>query len=228
MSLLLIVRRCSLVALFASLALGCGAYNSGKPVDESRSGRDQKVRVQAYLYDAKIKHKRKPTSVRLEIFKTDSLVALAGRGYIGKGALKGRWGLDTLLAYFPASNEYIYEPTITLLSGRECRPAMPSAEIMKILDNLPESLSWDDSVVIEQTSESKKKRGYLISMTGCNWHLELDYDLKSDRWLLKRMEFDDGRDLRLSLKRRKFKERTSVRLSRFEVVIPANAIRLTP
>lgn len=228
MSLSLIVRRFSLVALVVSLTLGCGAYKSGKPVDESRSDRDTKISVQAFLYDAKIRHKRKPTSVRLEIFKTDSVAALAGRGYIGKGALKGRWGLDSLLAYFPASNEYIYEPTVTFLSGRECRPAMPSADIMKILDNLPESLAWDESVLINQTTDSKKKRGYLISMPECNWTLELDYDLKSNQWLLKRMEFDDGRDLRLSLKRRKFKARTSVRLSRFEVAIPANAIRLTP
>ncbi len=195
-----------------------------KPVETS----PEKVTADAYLFDAQIRRDGKPTSIRLELYDADTVVAMAGRAYLGKGALKGRLTRDSLEIYFPSTNEYLNDAVSQLAAGSKCPVPIGRLDFLSLLKSLPEQAGLDSQIVVRTVSKDEQKASFLLSAAGCIWQMQLQYDTESDSWHLKRIEFTDGAKTHFEAQRREFRKSARVKPSQFEVVIPVDATRLTP
>lgn len=184
--------------------------------------------MEAYLFDAKLRRQGKPTSFRLEIFQTDSVIALGGRAYLGKGALKGLLTTDSLEVYFPSSNEYLYELLSDLFATAECTHAALKLSLLHLFTSLPDSLAEMEEVSIASDYTDRKRPGYLISFPDCSWVIELTYDRRETGWRIRNFKFDNGNDITLKAKRRTYKKKAQVPYSKFQLVLPDGATRITP
>ncbi len=124
------------IAACLLITAGCGSSRKGALVGDEANWQG-KVEVEAYLFDAKLRRDNKPTSVRLEFFHTDSVIAFAGRGYLGKGALKGRLTEDSLEVYFPTTDEFVKEAAADLMSSFDCAGDIGSFNLMALFNSLP-------------------------------------------------------------------------------------------
>lgn len=215
-------------ALALVLSAGCaGGYRGGAP--EMRADLDRvEVTADAYLFDARLVREGKPTSVRLEIYYTDTLIGLGGRGYLGKGALKGWLREDSLRVYFPGSNEYVYEAVPTLLESDACAQAEVRVPLAGLLSTTPDSLGAAEDLEVEADYVDPDEPRFVIRGRGCPWRLEIRYDRRDDRWQVKEFRFADGADLWLTAQRRTVKHGAKMSAGRFAVAIPENAVRIVP
>ena len=85
---------------------GCGTSTNNLSEEQSKLDMEQTITADAYLYDAKAYDEGKPRSVRLSFYQTDSALFVSGKGYLGKGALKGEIKKTVSIFYFPTTNEY--------------------------------------------------------------------------------------------------------------------------
>ncbi len=217
------------VAVALSLLVGCGAGYDQAVVGESSSALDRhKLTAEAFLFDTRLKRKGKPTSFRLEVFRTDSVVALGGRAYLGKGALKGRLTADSLEVYFPSSKEYVYESIADLFSRAMCPAVSGGLDFLKLLVALPDSTATPNGLNIVADYTRPKRPSFQISAPGCSWQLHLTYDRQSTGWRLSDFHFDDGGDVTLKGKRRRYKAAARVPAGKFRVTIPDGAVRVAP
>ena len=184
--------------------------------------------MEAYLFDAKLRRQGKPTSFRLEIFQTDSVIALGGRAYLGKGALKGLLTADSLEVYFPSSNEYLYESLSDLFAKAECTNAAPEFSLLHLFTFLPDSLAEMEGMSVASDYTNRKRPEYLISFPDCPWKIELTYDQHEAGWRIRDFKFDNGNDITLKAKRRTYKKKAQVPYSKFQLVLPDGATRITP
>lgn len=216
-----------MIALFTS---GCGGGISYQSHEETnQSSGDEKVQVEAYLFDARLKRDGKPTSVRLRLLDRGDLIALGGRGYLGKGALTGWLSNDSISVYFPSSNEYVYEPITSLINSSDCDQITAEINVFKYFKTLPDSVSGNSTLIIDLVKEQKKKREYQIRQLGCSWLIELTYDLRAKNiWRVKKFFFDNGNGTTLKGKRREYKSKAKVKQSYFSNPIPPGAYRITP
>ncbi len=221
---LLFIGICAILPLLFS---ACGSpYGGDEAQVEPESGLKAKVMVEAYLFDAKLRRDNKPTSVRLEFFHTDSIIAIAGRGYLGKGALRGRLSEDTLEVYFPATDEYLYEPVATVLGSVKCSGELPRISLLGLFNNLPDSVLTRTGLVIESDYNDRVHPEFHISAKNCPWVIHLTYALQKEGWRITAFEFDDGEGNTLKGKRRTYKRDAEVKAGKFHVPIKPGSLRI--
>ena len=198
------------------------------PGSEKRRSRQGKVRVEAYLFDARLWRNGKPTSFRLEVFDAGQVVGLSGRGYVGKSVLKGRLTPDSLLCYFPQSREYLAEAVADLLTRLPCGLRVSSLDLTALLKWTPPEVALPPAVEIAVLKEEPRRKWYRLRAEGCDWELTLRYDRRRPGWRLKRFDYIDGDRIRLRLVRREYKSRAQVRPERLRVLPPPDAVQVTP
>jgi hypothetical protein len=174
------------------------------------------------------RHDGKPRSFRLNLYVADSLIGLSGRGYLGKGALKGRLTADSLIVYFPASDEYLRESVAELIGESSCTFQMFGERMLEFFQVLPDQLSSNGDFSIISSWKDDKRPVFIVSADSCTWQLELEYDWQATGWRLRRFDFSDGNGKELRGKRRTYKNDRSVKPARFEVLIPEEAVRIHP
>lgn len=214
--------------VFSIVVVGC---TSGKryPVGEQPpTAQTKEIRGEAYLFDAKVHRKDKWNSFRLEIYQSDSVLGLGGRGYLGKGVLKGRLTTDTLKVYFPSADEYVLEPVTELLESQECLITVPPFSIVALFRNLPDSADLDSSITVQSDYENSDRPTFKISLPGCPWLLEVTYDYHSTGWRIREFMFEDGHGNDLVARRREYREDTGLSPEKFTVAIPPGAVRIIP
>jgi hypothetical protein len=172
----------------------------------------------------------KPTTFKLELYQTDTLLGMSGRGYLGKGALKGWLDSDSLKIYFPHTRELVYESLPDLIAGSDCPLPLAQFDVLSLLRTLPDSVEQVEGFAVTSDYDDEKKPEFLLESTleDCPWQLELIYDHKDNGWRIRRFEFDDGRGLRLRGERGRYKDDARVPLNRFEITIPDDAVRISP
>ncbi len=205
--------------------LSCGGMK-GDIADEN--GIDEpEIPVEAYLLDVKLRRNGKPTSFRLDMYQTDSAVAMYGRGYFNKGAFRGILTDDSLLINFPSSKEYLWESIESLFQSFDCEKDLIAVNLLGYFANLPDSghISKDLSVeTVEQDGQSRKVR---VTSVNCPWQLLIGYDLEEKGWRIQSFEFDDRESVTLKGELRKYKGDSSVSQSRFKLSIPDNFVKIT-
>ena len=189
---------------------------------------DTKITADAFLFDARIYREGKPTSVRLECYHSDSIVGLSARGYLGKGALRGKVTRDSIIVYFPSTNEYVAEKVTDLLSSADsCTAPSGDIDLAAMFSNLPDIILRDTGFVVKSIGDDNNPE-FSISLDSCGWVLILGYGIDDEMNYLDRIEFNGGNGNRLKAKRRTLKRQTQIPLNRFEPRIPPSAIRIIP
>ncbi|HOP07164.1 MAG TPA: hypothetical protein PLF13_07735 [candidate division Zixibacteria bacterium] len=213
-----------LAALLILSAVSCGPRLSGQAMVDNyvKLAPYGRIRVEAYLFDARIYRQGKPTSVRLEMYRTDSMIALAGRGYLGKGALKGLITRDSVVIYFPSTNEYIRSGRNEFLSSASCTGGFERLHLENLLTNLPNEEQLAPAAM--DGSVDNDRAEYSIIWPDCDWHLDLRYRERDHNWRIDRVDFDDGADIRFKAETRTIKTNTEVDRERFQVEIPVDAV----
>jgi hypothetical protein len=214
-------------AALAMLAAGCGGYQGRGHVSETLSSDKQKVPVEAYLFDARLRRQGKPTSFRLEVFRTDSVAGFGGRAYLGRGALKGRLTDDSLEVYFPSSNEYVYESVDNLFRSADCPHLATGLNLLDAFTSLPDSLDHVGSLEVVSDYSDEDRPEFVLKATNCPWKMELIYDRREGGWHIREFRFDNGGEVTLKASRRTYKDARAP-LSKFAVPVPFGAIRIIP
>jgi len=219
-------------ALHASLALvllltaGCASRKTTAPGEESAG--THKVRAEAYLFDARMHRDGKMNTFRLEVFQTDSVLGLGGRGYLGKGVLKGRMTRDSLEAYFPTASEWVHASISELLESTACPITVPDLNLISLFTTLPDSADWPAKILIESDYEDSNHPKFTVHMTDCPWKIEIEYDRQDAGWRIREFYFTDGESNDLRAERREYKAGVSVGSDKFAVLIPPDARRIIP
>ncbi len=221
------VAACLLLALLTQF--GCGPGRTGRVGDEKKSRKDSdKIKVEAYLFDAKLRRDGKLNSFRLDVYQTDTQLGLTGRGYLGKGALKGWMRSDSLKVFFPSTNEYLYEPTSEILRAMECTFVMPEIDLTALFKRLPDEILFDPAVTVEVDYFNPKRPRFALFVPDCLWRIDLVYDKKQPGWRIRSFEFADGKGNRLTAKRREYRKSARVRARLLEAPVPDDAFRIYP
>jgi len=219
----------------ALMSCGGPGRSTGRNLSERSKKVAARIDVQAFLYDAKFLLRGTRRSVRLEVFKDHDRVALAGRGYLGKTALKGWMTADSILVYFPGSNEYVYEATASLLASSTCLEKLVAVNLPALFSSLaPDVLKRPEFELTESDgSTGNKKKGrnsYIVTSGGCRWEMVLKYRTDSHGCRLKSIKYDSNSvgTPELEARLRTYKYGARVNKSRFEVDIPDDARRIIP
>ena len=207
---------------------GCTSGRISNSQTEENNQLKGKIRGEAYLFDVKLKRDGKPTSFRLEIYNTDSITAFSGRGYLGKGALKGIIDDDSILVYFPTSNEFLNESTTTLLDLKDCINELEFLNLFELMTNLPTDIKIDSNLSINSSFENTSEPQFELYNPSCSWNLNLSYDKRKTGWRLKSFSIDDGISNNIKATRRTYKHNAKIPYKRFNVNIPDNAYRIIP
>lgn len=221
------------LATLAIMLIGLGCAGSRGRGRGTHAGKEspqvsEKMLAEAYSFQARLHSAGKPVSFRLEIYQTDSLLGLSGRGYLGKGALKGRLTSDSIEVYFPSTKEYLYEALADLISGSECPLPLARLDVISLFYNLADSVKFSQDIRVVANHKDAKRPEYIIYADGCAWQLELRYDKRKTGWRIRDFTFTDGKDIRLSGRRSKYKAKANIKRKRFEVVLPSDAVRIRP
>lgn len=211
------------------LSAGCGgSYYAGTvPEEYSAAKTEVKVEVEAFLFDSRIRRDGKPTSFRLELFRTDSIIALSGRGYLGKGALRGRMTADSLEIYFPASNEYLYESLGDIANSSSCPEGLRGLDFLGLLTTLPTNDHIASGVAIECDSSKTERRHFTLTWVDRHWEMKLEYDRREIGWRLLKLSFVDDKTS-FKTTRRSMKRRAEINQNRFRVFVPEDALKIIP
>lgn len=212
----------SLVVLIS----GCGAAYKSEGLEMETPRITDEVKVEAYLFDARLHRGKKPTSIRLEFYHTDSVLAIAGTGYLGKGALRGRLTDDSLEVYFPSTDEYLRETVTTVLGSMECASQLPPMSLLVLFSNLPDSVLPHDGLTILSYLNNEKSPEYVITADDCLWEIRLTYVSQTEGWRIKEFLFDDGKGNSLKGKRRTYKAEAKIRAGKFLVPVKPESMRI--
>lgn len=217
------VRATTFALLLTALVLSCGP--GPQPGEEG----GPKVRAEAYLFDAELRRDGKWNSFRLEIFHSDSVMSLAGRGFLGKTGIKGRVTHDSLLVFFPTEDEYVQEFIPDLLYSLECGIEPTGMNFLDLFRMLPDSATLDTNIAVTLNEVDEKHPSYLVFIQHCPWQIELTYDHESDAgWRVSQFSFYDGKRTHLKATRREFKKNINLWPSRLQVRVPSDAERIAP
>lgn len=223
------LRAFSTAALVGFTALFCGCGSARKGADSNLEGTWQpsgKITVEAYLFDARLRRNNKPTSVRLEFYQTDSVIAIAGRGYLGKGALRGRLTADSMEVYFPTTDEYLLESVANVLGAADCSAPIPSFSLLQLFSDLPDSLLEGSGIMVESDYSEERHPRFVVSSPECPWKINVEYSLQDEGWRIKEFAFDDGDGTTLTGKRRTYKREAKVKATKFRVPTKPTSIRI--
>ncbi|MCH9024853.1 MAG: hypothetical protein IH931_05915 [candidate division Zixibacteria bacterium] len=216
----------NLLALsFLTVSISCGGY--GLSVTDETGVGQQKVEVEAYLFDVKIRRKGKPTSLRLDLYQTDSVIAMFGRAYFNKGAFRGRLTGDSLHIFFPASKEFLQESIDALFSTFNCQGDLTGLPVFNYFSALPDSALSETGLEIITLIDENKKKSFEISAAGCSWLMSLKYFKEDKGWRLNEFKFDDKQSVRIKGSRRIYKSSAKIPSGRFELAIPSDSYRIT-
>ncbi|MFQ5498329.1 MAG: hypothetical protein ACE5FH_01535 [Candidatus Zixiibacteriota bacterium] len=215
------------------LAVGCGSGHEFAPGSEDaatagRTKQGKKVDVEAYLFDAKLKRRGKPTSFRLDLLLADSSAALSGRGYLGKGAFKGVLSHDSLRVFFPSTNEYLSETVYDLLASFSCRVPRSQVNLFDLLRSFPDSAALDRQFSVISNRLNPRRWKFGIYPRNCAWLLEITYKRQKGMWRVLGFVFEDGEGTSLKATRRKFRPESKVRPDRLRLSLRGDAIRIIP
>jgi hypothetical protein len=225
--LVLSLRHFVLAVTTMVLMAGCAGRDRTTVAERDQASVNAKVRCDAYLFDSRLYREGKPTTVRLEVFVTDSVVGIGGRAYLGKGAVKGRLTEDTVKLYFPSSDEYVYEAVDDVITSSECPFSLNQLNIIELFHARPDSLDWGE-LSIDPDYQDEDRPSFVIYRDGCEWQIELTYDFQKDRWRIRDFNFSDGGTFTLKGDRRQVKAGATVEANKFKVTIPHNAVRTRP
>lgn len=220
------------LAVVAGLAalVGCQSGHRQSRSGEELGGRPGKIQAEAYSFNARLWQDNKPTSFKLEVYQTDTILGLTGRGYLGKGALRGWLKSDSIKVYFPSTKELLFDRLENLAGSGACPFALSGINVLAIFSGLPDSvLAGSDLEIVADYSNAKRPQ-FEIWPTGanCQWRLNLVYDLQPPGFRIRKFEFTSGQGTRLKATRERYRARAKVPLKRFEARPPPQATRLTP
>ncbi len=184
------------------------------------------IQAEAYLFDVKLRRKGKPTSIRLDLYQTDSVVAMYGRGYFNKGAFSGRITDDSMLVYFPSTSEYLNESIEKLFLSFDCESKLIGVNLLEYFLNPPDSEHISENLRVETIEERGDVKQLSVSSKSCPWRLLLAYRKEKIGWRLDLFEFEDGRDVTLKGSRRQYKENATVPGDRFRIEIKTDALKI--
>ena len=211
------------------LLIACGGPKKTETAELSRPvAPDQDVAAEAYLFDTWLWYEGKRSSMRLEVFVADSILAAGGRSYLGKGALKGWIRDDSLLFYFPQSDEFVYEPITDLLLSVTCTDQAPRIAFLDLFYALPDSLTLDPQIQVDADYADPDRPNFLLGMADCPWQIRLEYDRREPGFRIREFEFDNGDALRIEARRREYKAETTVGGGKFSVALPESAAQIIP
>ena len=225
---------CALGELLAIVAVAglagvlCGCYGNGRRgLEGSEEG---KFRAEAYSFNARIWRDNKPSTFKLEVYQTDSLIGLSGRGYLGKGALRGWIRSDSIMVYFPAANELLHESIEALVAASSCPTPLSRLSLLQLMKERPDSVSLPDQVLLETISETRDRAKFKLSSSGegCEWALALDYRRRDTGWRIEEFYFDDGRGTRLRGSCELYRAEARVPVSRIDPAPRSDAARIVP
>lgn len=184
----------------------------------------------AYLYDLKIYREGKKNSVRLDVYWNQDSVSFFARGYLGKGVLKGMVTDSSVLAYFPTEEQY-YKGTIDSLINDGCFGELAFERMLiDLFGTTPDKLeySYVDFFLVILKNEPDKKEFRLTSKV-CPEQIELEYDVKQDRFLLEKAVYSVNDDsFKLIAERRKYRLNIDIPGEKFRIDIPQTAARIYP
>jgi len=222
------ITRILFLILTISVVAGCLSGRKSQP-GENTAGRLKlpDVQVEAYLFDVKLRRKGKPTTVRLDLYQTDSVVALYGRGYFNKGAFSGRITDDSMLIYFPSTNEFLDESIEKVFLSFDCESDLIGINLLGYFIAPPDSALTSENLSVETIEESGDVKQLKVSSKNCPWRLLLSYRNEENGWRLELFEFDDGDNVTLKGNRRQYKDNAAVSGDRFHIQIKPNALKIT-
>jgi hypothetical protein len=184
-----------------------------------------KVIADAYLFDAVLIRGGKTTSFRLELYVNETIVGLAGRGYLGKGALRGVMNARHLRVYFPSTNEFVDDTFEALLSDSTCPLTLQHFDPIRYLSILPDSIMPDSQISVICTKSGDTRMEYAVS-SGCDWELSLAYDRRGNVWRPVEIGFVTTGGTTLKATRREFRPGSKVPATKFADPVPSGALRL--
>ena len=214
-----------LVLSLLAVCISCGGHGS-QITDENKVGQ-HKIEAEAYLFDVKIRRQGKPTSLRLDLYQTDSVIAMFGRAYFNKGAFRGRLTSDSLNIFFPASNEFLQESIDALFSTFNCQGHLTGLPVFNYFSVLPDSALSETGLEIRTLINENKKKSFEISASGCSWMISLKYQKEDKGWRLNEFKFDDKQSVRIKGSRRIYKSSAEIPSGRFELAIPSDSYRIS-
>lgn len=207
---------------------GCAGSGSKSSSVAAEKNLEEKLPAEAISYFARVHRDGKPTTFKLETYLLADQIGFSGRGYLGKGALKGWLNNDSLMVYFPSSQEYLSEPVGEVLVDPRCGVDLNELDILQLFTTLPDSLETTLQLETELTSENDDELQYHLTLAGCSWQADLTYQKTDSGWRIWYLEFDNGSGSRLRLKKDQYKENAQVPRQRFVPVIPPEAVRIIP
>jgi hypothetical protein len=216
----------AIVGCSCALLLSCSGSQPRANGEAGRQTVDTKVTADAYLFDARFTRDGRLGSMRLEIFDADSVIALSGRAYLGKGALRGRITRDSVQLYFPASNQYISEATDEFLRNDSCALDIAKEELVSILRHRPPMASNPTAGRFSVISASADDT--VMIATWCRKSFELKYYKTSEGWCVGSFNFRDSLGTEIQANRREVRFGARIKAGQFHVTIPPDAERITP
>lgn len=224
--LIVFTRASVILALLIVALVGCGRKRSGVISDETAP--TGKMRMDAFLFDVKLRFRKQRRSFRLDLYVTDTVALVTARGYVGKGVARGIWRADSSFFYFPIENEYFSGSLDSMIGGGCWSFLGAQANFPLLLRGTRRSLV--EILGLTETSGDKKKiEGVLDRSSGeseCDTPLRVVYDRKGDGlYYLKEFEYRGQGELsRVVGKRRKLKQGAKIKKSRLNFTAPADAI----
>ncbi|MBD3258210.1 hypothetical protein GF377_07230, partial [candidate division GN15 bacterium] len=192
------------LACVAIVALvGCGGGYAGGAAAERL---EREITADAYRFNARVYADGKPTTFKLEIYHTDSVVGLYGRGYLGKGGLRGRATRDSLELYFPNSKEYLYESLVTMIQSSACPVPIGRLNLLDIFATTPDKIEFDSSITVIRNDEDRDEPRFIVYNEACPWQIEVTYRQRdNDEFRVEDFEFTDGDKYRMWGRLERFK-----------------------
>jgi hypothetical protein len=205
-----------------------GCYATGKR--SLGQSVEVKINAEAYSFNARLWREGKPTTFKMEVYQTDSLIGLSGRGYLGKGALRGWVRSDSIMIYFPTTNELLCESLDSVVAASSCPLPLASLDLVAFMSSPPDSIALTNGLMVSSDYESEDRARFDLQSSdpGCTWKLALLYRHRDLGWRIDEFDFEDGHGTRLKGSCELYRARAGVALSRFEPRPRQDAKRITP
>ncbi len=218
-----------ILILLGLILAGCtGKVRQGPAVQPyAVAEADSGVVADAWLFNARAYRDGKPMTLRLNVYRMDSVVGITGTGYLGKGAFRAIMTTDTVMAYFPSTNEYLLESMDSLFGLSACGEGLNAPNLMRLLTERPDSGSIAMTAYTAHRI-SNDRWAYTVSWLNCPWRMEMEYRRREERWILDEFRFERAESFRLTSICPVFKPSQEVAVDRFQVAVPSDAVRITP
>lgn len=216
----------SLVALIGCVPKKMSPAPSGEEKQPSQNIDMDKVIVDAYQFEALFRQSGKPTTLRLELFCTDSLVVVIGKGYLGKSGIRARVSADSLLAYFPTRKQYVSDALPNLLSEVACDSNPPHLNLAALFRQLPTEESIPEPIRVIANTKNADHPRYLLFVPDCTWQMEVEYARSDTSWRVSSFTWQGIQNSTFEATRKNYRQRVAIPAERMRVVLPENATPL--